>query len=440
MIQSQEILYKFMPQEVTSPREAVIMAQEINAREGNENQGFLSFSHGFAPRITPVTHFPPEFDVWNKLVDKLPWLVSSRRLRLYCDSHDTLPVMDATRLPAIFALRAANVLGFTAHAYWNLGEVPEGKKLPDGLEVPWQTVSKYHLGRQDTHFLGFFEQITANFRFQEGRVPPPPHCAEPCPWLTDELVKYGSVEYNPAEANVGNCDPSLLLSGTQEEKNFFSVVTEMQLAGAPAVKLVVDAQEAAAANDVTKLKGTFENLLNILRALTFNVLSKIQQQRKAPHHINAAVWCKIVAPIAVPITSTNLGPSGTASPLIHLFDFFFGRIKHEGFIGKEIQGLFKSFPPNWTNFLLAVKNGPNIPSFVYDSGDRELQGLFGACLQQYAGENGFLGRHKLKMLGYIEVAMKLGRENTIGGIAGLLKDRYENHFLLAVLFLLVSNT
>jgi hypothetical protein len=162
-----------------------------------------------------------------------------------------------------------------------------------------------------------------------------------------------------------------------------------------------------------------------LRALTFDVLNKIQQQRKAPHHINAAVWCKIVAPIAVPITSTSLGPSGTASPLIHLLDIFFGRVKHEGFIGKEIKGLFKSFPPNWTDFLLAVMNGPNIPSFVYSSDDRELHGLFGACLQQYAGESGFLGRHKLKMLGYIEIAMKLGREATIGGVAGLLKDRYE---------------
>ncbi len=129
----------------------------------------------------------------------------------------------------------------------------------------------------------------------------------------------------------------------------------------------------------------------------------------------------------MPITSTSLGPSGTASPLIHLLDSFFGRIKYDGFIGKEIKGLFKSFPPNWTNFLLSVKNGPNIPSFVYNSEDRELQGLFGACLQQYAGENGFLGRHKLKMVGYIEVAMKLGRDATIGGVAGLLKDRYEDH-------------
>ena len=61
----------------------------------------------------------------------------------------------------------------------------------------------------------------------------------------------------------------------------------------------------------------------------------------------------------------------------------------------------------------------------------KLQGLFGACLQQYAGEQGFLGRHKLKMLGYIEVAMKLGRDSTIGGVAGLLKDRYVVSLALA---------
>jgi len=243
-------------EKMMTPREAVLKAEEINAREGNENHGYLSFSHGFAPRITPVTRFPPEFDTWNKLVDKLPFLVSSRKLRSYCDSHDTLPVLDATRLPAVFALRAANVLGFIAHAYWNLGDaLPAGKKLPDGLEVPWQTVSKFHLGRQGVHFLGYFEQITANFRFEDERkVPPPPPGATPCPWLNDELVRYGSVEYNPAEANVGNFVPSLLLSGMQEEKNFFGVVTEMQMAGAPLVQLVVDAQEAASENDVVKLK------------------------------------------------------------------------------------------------------------------------------------------------------------------------------------------
>lgn len=97
--------------------------------------------------------------------------------------------------------------------------------------------------------------------------------------------------------------------------------------------------------------------------------------------------------------------------------------------------------------MIAVQQAPSIGEFVDKSHDTELQGLFGACLRQYAEENGFLGRHKLKMLGYIEVAsecqvylfclciqfvctkqvylytVKLGRDSTIGGVAGLLKDR-----------------
>ena len=35
--------------------------------------------------------------------------------------------------------------------------------------------------------------------------------------------------------------------------------------------------------------------------------------------------------------------------------------------------------------LRAVARGVNSPKFVDDSDDRELQGLFGSCLQQWAG-------------------------------------------------------
>lgn len=102
--------------EVTlTPREAVMAAQELNRKLGHENNGFLSFSHGFAPRISPITSFPPEFDAWNTLCEKLPFLVSSKKLRAYCD--EKLPLLDAKALPPMFALRAASVMGYVSHAY-----------------------------------------------------------------------------------------------------------------------------------------------------------------------------------------------------------------------------------------------------------------------------------------------------------------------------------
>ena len=102
-----------------------------------------------------------------------------------------------------------------------------------------------------------------------------------------------------------------------------------------------------------------------------------------------------------------------------MFDSLFGpRTKHEHYVGNDTIRLFDSLPPNWKDFLNAVRNGPNICKFVHESDDNELKGLFGAALRSYAGENGFLGRHKLKMYGYLEVVMKLGRTITIGGFGG----------------------
>eukprot|EP00594_Rhizosolenia_setigera_P009402 CAMPEP_0178965684 /NCGR_PEP_ID=MMETSP0789-20121207/16463_1 /TAXON_ID=3005 /ORGANISM="Rhizosolenia setigera, Strain CCMP 1694" /LENGTH=1440 /DNA_ID=CAMNT_0020650785 /DNA_START=28 /DNA_END=4350 /DNA_ORIENTATION=- len=400
-------------------REVVMHAEKINEELGHENKGFLSFSHGFAPRLTPITHFPPEFEAWNKLVDLLPSLLSSRKLRKYCDG---MPTLDAKLLPPIFAIRAANVLGFTAHAYWNIGDAPTGRCIPASLENPWKVVNKFHLGRDGPPFLGFFEQIIANFQF-ENKVPLPSQDTKPCPWADENLASYGSVEYDVHQATISSFYPSLWLTRLKEERIFFGVMTEMHLAAAPVVKLVVEAQEAVLENDQLKLKALLVDLLAMLKHLTFNVFNKIQQQRMARHFNEGAIWCKVVAPVATPITSTTFGPSGTAAPLIHLLDAFFGRIKYEKFIGKEVRGLFHSFPVNWKNFLLAVWRGPSIREYVTNSSDLELHTLFGSCLSQYAGENGFLGRHKLKMVGYLEVAMKLGRAVTLGGFAGLLKDR-----------------
>ena len=44
-------------------------------------------------------------------------------------------------------------------------------------------------------------------------------------------------------------------------------------------------------------------------------------------------------------------------------------------------------------------------------------------MDMYAGEHGFLGRHRMKVYGYLELAFKVGRSVTIGGFSGAFKDR-----------------
>ncbi|MDQ4076810.1 MAG: hypothetical protein M3220_11275, partial [Chloroflexota bacterium] len=65
----------------------------------------------------------------------------------------------------------------------------------------------------------------------------------------------------------------------------------------------------------------------------------------------------------------------------------------------------------------------SVHAYVERRGDRELVGLFQEAADAYAGEDGFLGRHRLKVYGYLELAFKVGRNVTIGGFSGLFKDR-----------------
>lgn len=151
-------------------------------------------------------------------------------------------------------------------------------KLPRSLHEPWAVVSQHHLNRTAPLFLGFFEHMVGNFKFEEGKIPPPPEGAEACAWITEKHTEYGSVEYNPIKANVSNFELSFSMTKLPVERNFYGVLAEAQLIAAPAVRLVVDIQEAASKPDIKKLKILLEELLDCLTALIYS-FNTIQQQR-----------------------------------------------------------------------------------------------------------------------------------------------------------------
>ena len=135
---------------------------------------------GFAPRLTPATRFPVEYRAWDVLADKMPQLLSSGRLRKYCDEE--LPELSGEALPPAYAMRACLILGYTAHSIWNLGGLETPDSLSPSIEKPWRAVSKV-LGR-DTPVMGFFDLMLYNFEFKPGvEVPPLPSHMEPCEFL-----------------------------------------------------------------------------------------------------------------------------------------------------------------------------------------------------------------------------------------------------------------
>jgi sulfite reductase (NADPH) flavoprotein alpha-component len=188
------------------------------------------------------------------------------------------------------------------------------------------------------------------------------------------------------------------------------------------VDTIVRAQDAALRDDPAALKAELARIAERLHTVAHTSLVKIDPNPASAWYVDPVIWAKTVAPFAVPIFEGVQGPSGTSSPIFNLLDLFFGRRDYHSMLGREIMHLRAWYPPHWQMFLEAV-GAYSTREYVERRGDRELVGFFQAALNAYAGEDGFLGRHRLKVYGYLELAFKLGRSVTIGGFAGLFKDR-----------------
>ena len=175
-------------------------------------------------------------------------------------------------------------------------------------------------------------------------------------------------------------------------------------------------------DDAQALKQELIAITDRLYAVTHGSFMQINPSPHSDSYVDPIVWAKTVAPFAVPIHEGVQGPSGTSSPIFHLLDIFFERRTYESILGQESLHLRTWYPPHWRDFLAAVAR-VSVRDYVSAKGDQELTGLYQETLNAYAGEDGFLGRHRLKVYGYLELAFKIGRSVTIGGFSGLFQDR-----------------
>ena len=79
----------------------------------------------------------------------------------------------------------------------------------------------------------------------------------------------------------------------------------------------------------------------------------------------------------------------------------------------------------WRAFIDAVRQ-VSIRDYIERTDHEPLKDLFNLVLDAYAGDKGYLGVHRLKAYGFLEVAFKAGRSVTIGGFKGLFQDRTWN--------------
>lgn len=381
------------PRPLGSSARAVLERSEASRGAfGHENQGFLSEAMGFMPRDNPREGLPPAFAAWDQVAANLPYLYRSLRLRRELEQ---LPVLDADSeaLPDGALLRAAMVLAMLSHAYWYVETHPP-ERLPAALAKPWAEV-RARLGRGPA-VLSYIDLIVYNWKLVDPRDPDP--------------------------IRVENMRLLVPTVDTSEERTFYLTQAEILARCAPVVGAVVRAQEAVLDDDPDALESTLITIGNCLQTVVRDSLLKINPNPAGATHVDPVIWAKTVAPFAVPTQGGVQGPSGTSSPIFNTLDIFFRRDKFQTFLGREIHQLRDTYPPLWRDFLQSLAE-VSVPAYVDRTNNPNLKGLLREVVNTYAGENGFLGRHRMKVYGYLELAFKVGRSVTIGGFKGVFKDR-----------------
>ena len=82
------------------------------------------------------------------------------------------------------------------------------------------------------------------------------------------------------------------------------------------------------------------------------------------------------------------------------------------------------FPRHWREFVEAL-GAVSVRQYMGRSQDtRRCKGLYNAALDAYIGDKGWMGLHRIKAYGFLEVAFKVGRAVTTGAkFTGLFKDK-----------------
>ena len=417
-------------------RKFCCLARQLLEEKGeNENDGFLSPQNGFMPLQAPLQRFLTKDDrlkEWDQLVDctrDSGLLLSPSAYRSKVDAMPCFPVQTISDKEL---LRASSVLGTVLQTYWYCGA--NRQKPREDLLNAWGDVRarlNWHVQDEDgtkhygLPFYTLLDYSTYNWR-QEGISG-----SYDAMDLTLEKMKLNIHQTAPVD---------------NSERIFYVGMALIMAQGAKLPLLCVEAQEAAANNDDGALAAALIDISETWESIT-ETFSQIN-----PHHgagnmaSDAVVFSRTFADTAIPMPFTRTTPggkkivtpsTGQSVPVFQLMDCFFNRKAFTGKHGKDVNENIEAYPRRWKEFIKAIRdpNGTDtihVDTYIRKSGNRQLQGLYTHAIQAYAGENGFLGRHLIKMYGYMTMLFRTGRQVTMGGFFGHPLDRTEDMVMKAL--------
>ncbi|RPA75375.1 hypothetical protein BJ508DRAFT_332183 [Ascobolus immersus RN42] len=403
-----------------SPARRVLQRAETVGPTTGWRDGYLSSTHGFCPpdpSASPIALAMSPGRVWSDLCNRMPGLVGRGKIR---EAILQLPMVSGgpETIPDSALWAATVCLGILASVYRyeerNDGtegivvgsgnvdrnmflnaagdaedEELETKGIPRNIAIPLRAVCT-RMGRPLPHLTQYDVSIY-NFK------------------LRDQTSVY------PYPQRAENMDLRWPVFNDRAEAMFLLCMAEVHGAFTSGVELVVRCQEAIMEKDneallehLVALKMIVDQLGPIFHKISVNPSS-------GELFANPVEWGQRYAKFSAPLSNRVPALSGLALPLFQLLDAFMGRQKYDTFLGLEALHLRAWLPLNHRAFITAVEKFYPMPEYVKSTNDSRLHGVLEGLVESYMGERGFMGTHRYKVYGFLEVVAKTGRTETNGG-------------------------
>ncbi|KAI3609884.1 sulfite reductase flavoprotein alpha-component [Moniliophthora roreri] len=379
--------------------------------------GFLSTKHGLCPadpNASPAALALTPGRVWSDLCARLPGLIARGRVReailelpLVDGSPETIP--DAALWASVVCLgilasiwryeenndghEGIKSLGARKELFYNIqgepDEEPETKGIPRSVVIPFRQVC-VRLGR------------------------PLPYLSQSDVSLHNYKIRDPTSVY-PYLARAENMDLRWPIFNDRGEAMFLLCMAEVHGLFTPGPDLMARCQERVMEKDNDGLLVELLKLKEVIDQLPY-VFHKISVNPHAGENFAPpATWGQGYAKFSAPLSKRLPALSGLFLPIFQCMDTFLMRQNYKSFLGIESIHLRAWMPLNVRAFLAAIENHYPVVPYVKASGDPRLIGVLDAIVESYAGEKGFMGTHRYKVYGFLEVVAKTGRVETNGG-------------------------
>lgn len=393
-------------------RQVIIRAEGVGPSSGWKD-GFLTAEYGFVPpdsmdsAVAALANSPGR--IWSDLAERMPGCVARGRVR---ESIAALPIVEGTEdvIPdsALWAALVSLAMLCSICRYEDKHDGHEGvtlkkskqsqvelsddiveevKGLPRSIGLPFFQIAK-RMGRPIPH-LTFVDQSSYNVKIRD----------------------HSSV--TPYVGRFDNMDMRWPMFGDQAEIAFLKGVADTSASFQHGPDAIAACQECVMNRDnegllreMVRLKEILERMPNAFHTINPNPMS-------GENYVSAPMWVRW-AKFSAPLSKRCPASSGLQFPPYLLMDAFLGRKKYDSFLGAEGIHLRAWQPSNLRAFIAAVETFYSVPDYVMKSGDPRLMGVLDGIVEAYAGERGFMGVHRYKVFGILEVAGKTGRTETNG--------------------------